>query len=85
MLLYYNIYIITLFLARNTPLSECNVYWDGGPDKIAAFHTQHTSMCGSNWVCTRLGLKDAIVEPDTHKANSPEKAADRQSIGFLIN
>ena len=82
MLPYYDIYIITLFLARNTPLSERNVYWDGGPDKIAAFHTQHMSMCGSNWMCTRLGLKDV---PDTHKANNPKKAADRQSIGFLIN
>ena len=51
---------------RNTYLrGEHSVYWDGGPDKIEAFHEQHAPMCEDNLVCTRLGLRQLVVEEDT--------------------
>ena len=77
-----------LFLDRNTSIRDREVYWDGGPEKIKAFSKQHAPMCGSNWVCKRLGLKDAIVEhlPRAETCTpSPEKKADRHSVNFLVN
>jgi hypothetical protein len=44
-------------------------------------------MCGSNWVCARLGLKDAIVE-DTSLGKhtlSPKKTGDRHSVDYIVN
>jgi hypothetical protein len=69
---------------RNTSIAEREVYWDGGPDKIEAFTKQHSPMCGSNWVCTRLGLKDAIVEQDMGTENGTP-SAKKNSIDFLVN
>ncbi|KAF8801852.1 hypothetical protein BYT27DRAFT_7114029, partial [Phlegmacium glaucopus] len=50
----------------NTPRTLHSMYWDGGPKKIEAFREQHASMCDDNWVCTRLGLQEMIVESDTN-------------------
>lgn len=52
---------------------------------IEAFVNQHTAMCGSNWVCTRLGLQHAIVEQTvTENTPSRKKTVDRHSVEFLI-
>ena len=77
------------FFNRNTPLREREVYWDGGPRKIKVFVEQHSAMCGSNWVCTRLGLEHAIVEQleitSTENPPSAKKTLDtRHSLEFLI-
>jgi hypothetical protein len=69
----------------NTPdAHECNIYWDGGPDKIESFRTQHTPMCSSNWVCARLRLEDAIVKEDGGTP-SPKRMMYRHSVDFLVN
>jgi hypothetical protein len=76
---------------RDTHLRhQRNVYWDGGPDKIKAFHEQHAPMCYDNWVCTRLGLRETVVEIDTDTetstpGSSPKKIIDKQSVNFLVN
>ncbi|KAF8625620.1 hypothetical protein AX17_006805 [Amanita inopinata Kibby_2008] len=72
----------------HTNAREREVYWDGGPEKIKAFNEQHAPMCESNWVCSRLGLKDAIVEEADHaesKTPSPSKTIHRGSLDFLVN
>ena len=61
------------------------------PRKIKVLVEQHAAMCGSNWVCTRLGLEHAIVElrleqdtgPENHTP-SPKKTADRYRVEYLI-
>ena len=74
------------FFDRNASDGDREVYWDGGPKKIKAFIEQHAAMCGSNWVCTRLGLENATVE-QTNRENtpSPKKTVDKHSVDFLID
>ncbi|KAF8229875.1 hypothetical protein L208DRAFT_1378735 [Tricholoma matsutake] len=75
-------------IAENTSVAGHKVYWDGGSDKIKAFCKQHSPMCESNWVCMRLGLKDAVVEQDMGTETgtpSTKMMADRHSVNFLIN
>jgi len=78
--------LIHVFDSNTVDAHEREVYWDGGPDKIEGFRTQHTPMCSSNWVCTRLGLKDAVVEEDTDDGTpSPKKTVHRHDVDFLLN
>ena len=78
---------------RNTYLrDQPNVYWDGGPAKIEAFGEQHAPMCEDNWVCTRLGLRQIVVEgcddTDTDSStptSSPKKSISKQSVKYLVN
>ena len=86
-------------LALPSPLSfnrniylrqQRNVYWDGGPAKIEAFREQHAPMCEDNWVCTRLGLRETVVEGDTDTetstpGSSPKKTINKRSVNFLVN
>lgn len=52
--------------------------------KIKAFSKQHAPMCRNNWVCMKLGLKDAIMEKISCTP-SPEKTVDRHSLKYLVN
>jgi hypothetical protein len=79
---------LTLVINSKTPNThECKVYWDGGLDKIKEFRTQHAPMCSSNWVCTRLRLKDTVVKQDDNVTDilSPKRTVHRQSVNFLVN
>ena len=55
--------------------------------KNKAFIEQHSPMCESNWVCTRLGLEHAtVVQTGTdNQTPSPKKTADRHKVEYLID
>lgn len=82
--------VLTCTNTRNIHLPhQRNVYWDGGPAKIEAFLEQHVPMCEDNWVCTRLGLRQIVVEDDTssdteleanHSPMSSPTRSDKQSV-----
>lgn len=67
-----------------------SVYWDGGPAKIEAFRKQHAPMCKDNWVCTKLGLQNMIVEEDTDTETSTPTSpkentdSDRRGLTFIL-
>lgn len=71
----------------NTSARDREVYWDGGPRKIKAFVEQHAAMCGSNWVCKRLGLDHAtVVQTGTeNRTPSPKKTTDRHRVEYIID
>lgn len=76
---------------RNVYLcQQPNMYWDGWPAKIEAFCEQHAPMCEDNWVCTRLGLQEIVVEGDTDRetstpGSSPKNTINKQSVNILVN
>ena len=68
--------ILLLTHLSNVPPHSRSAYWDGGSSKIKVFREKHMKMCAQNWVCSKLMMRDEVVDGTSHDSDADADLQD---------